>query len=68
MLNEDKFSCLYTMCQNKLESLDAAFQRAMSMPISEERAWFLLFLDRERNVYSFSFALLKEIREASSLH
>jgi len=68
MLSENRFSSLRTMCQSKLEKLDAAFQQAISMPTSDSRARFLLFLDRERSVYSFGLALLKEIQEISTLN
>jgi hypothetical protein len=66
MLNENKFSSLYLMCEKNLQTLDAAFQGAISMPISEARLRFLLFLDRERNVYAFGLALLKEIQDGST--
>lgn len=49
-----------TFCKGRLNSIERAFAEEFAKPIQQRQRILLLFLDRERSVYSFALAELEE--------
>lgn len=57
-----RLETLLADCEARVAALDLAHAREMNKPLLRRRRMILVFIERERAVYSFGVELLKSLR------
>ena len=62
MINETRFAILPEECRHRLDQIDQARANELSKPLRQRKHSLLMFIDKERAVYSFGLHLLDQVR------